>query len=88
MQNKGEDRSALREMAVSIGKRAAQWAIVTVGFFAWWMMMLLLISLILVNRWHVSFEEIILYSLILTAVCSFGYLILMNERRKRRRNGF
>ena len=45
----------------------------------------IVISLILVNRWHVSFEEIILYSLILTAVCSFGYLILMNERRKRRR---
>ena len=50
-----------------------QWLVVTVILFAWWMFMFLLFSIFLLNIWHVTIKQIILYSAILTAVLSILY---------------
>ncbi len=69
---------------VSALERIAQWIAVTAGFFAWWMGMLLLVSLMAVNVWHVTFEQILRWSIILTAVSGAGYAVVMGVRESRR----
>ena len=57
-----------------------QWLIVTIGIFAWWMGLLLVVSLFAVNVWHITFHQIVIISVIATAVCSAGYLVIMLRR--------
>lgn len=68
---------------IGAGKRLLQWLIVTAGIFLWWLAVLLLFSLILVNTWHVSFDEILKISLLLTVLCSAGYALVIIARQKR-----
>lgn len=57
--------------------------LLTVLFFAYWAAMLLLASLILINVWRVSLEQILVYAGILTVVTSAGYIYsLVKKRRK------
>ena len=61
-----------------------QWLIVTIGIFAWWMGMQLVISLFLVNVWRVTFHQILLRGMILTALCSLAYLAVMIRRDEKK----
>jgi hypothetical protein len=62
-----------------------QWLIVTVGIFAWWMGLQLVISFFAVNVWQVTFRQILVRSILLTAACSVGYLLVMLRRDEKRR---
>lgn len=57
------------------------WAVVTGLSFLYWMAMLLLASLILLNVWHVTFERIVMISLVLMAVTSVGYAGILLHRK-------
>ncbi|MBR6955079.1 MAG: hypothetical protein IKH77_08620 [Clostridia bacterium] len=67
---------------VSVLGRILQWLAVTAGCFAWWMAMLLLVSLFTVNVWHVTFEQILLWSGVLTAVSGAVYAGVMAWRAR------
>ena len=67
---------------VSVLGRILQWLAVTAGCFAWWMAMLLLVSLFTVNVWHVTFEQILLWSGGLTAVSGAVYAGVMAWRAR------
>lgn len=60
--------------------QALQFLAVTAGIFAWWLAMLLLVSVFAVNIWKVSFTSVLLYSIVLTAVCAGVYLVVMIRR--------
>ena len=65
------------------GLRAfAQWFVVTVLAFIYWMAMLLMFSLILLNVWHTSFEQLLLIGGILTAITSVVYIFIMVHRAR------
>lgn len=70
-----------REHAVDAVKDVLVWVLVTGLAFLYWMAMLLILSLFLLNVWHVTFEEIVRISLVLTAVTSVGYLGVIIYRR-------
>ena len=57
-----------------------QWLLVTAGLFAWWMGLQLVLSLFAVNIWRVTFHQILIRSVIATAMCSVGYLLVMIHR--------
>ena len=67
---------------VSVLGRILQWLAVTAGCFVWWMAMLLLVSLFTVNVWHVTFEQILLWSGVLTAVSGAVYAGVMAWRAR------
>lgn len=69
---------------VSVLGRILQWLVVTAGCFLWWMAMLLIISLFTVNVWHVTFEQILLWSGLLTAVSGAVYAGVMLWRERNR----
>ncbi len=73
--------------AVSALERAGQWLLVTAGFFAWWMAMQLLVSLFLLNVWHVTFTQILIRSIWLTAASGVVYGVVMAVRAKRKGRG-
>ena len=67
---------------VSVLGHILQWLAVTAGCFAWWMAMLLLVSLFTVNVWHVTFEQILKWSGVLTAVSGAVYAGVMAWRAR------
>ncbi len=62
-----------------------QFLAVTAGIFAWWMGLQLVISFFAVNVWQVTFRQILVRSILLTAACSVGYLLVMLRRDEKRR---
>lgn len=56
---------------------------VTAGFFAWWLSMFLLFSLFLLNVWRPAFTDLVLWSGVLTAVCSAVWAAVRIIRRRR-----
>lgn len=50
------------------------WLVVTAGAFIYWMVLLLILSLVLLSVWHVTFDEILQYSTVLTIITSLLYL--------------
>ncbi len=78
---KTENRSR-KEYAADVVKDLLAWIVVTGLAFLYWMAMLLLASLFLLNVWHVTFEEILRISLVLTGVTSAGYIGVLVYRRR------
>jgi len=74
-------KKSSKEYAIDAVKDVLVWVLVTGLAFLYWMAMLLLLSLFLLNVWHVTFEEILRISLILTAVTSVGYIGVLVYRR-------
>lgn len=70
-----------REIAADTAKTTAKWLVVTVLAFAYWLMMLLLASIFLLNVWHVSFVQILIYSGILCAITSAVYAGILVHRK-------
>ncbi len=62
-----------KEQVIDIVKEFLGWLVVTALSFAYWMFVLLIASLILLNVWHVTFEEIVKYSVILMIITSVCY---------------
>ncbi len=66
---------------VDIIKDVFSWIVITALAFVYWMAMLLILSLVLLSVWHVKFDQIVVYSLILMGLSSAAYLIWIFRRR-------
>ena len=55
-------------------KDIVSWIVVTAGAFLYWMVLQLILSLVLLNVWHVTFDQILQYSTVLTIITSLVYL--------------
>ena len=66
--------SKFKERTVDVVKEMFAWIIITALAFLYWVALLLVFSLILLNVWKVTFDEILNYSIILTVITSVAYL--------------
>ena len=71
---KKNDIKVIKEQAIDAVKSVLTWIIVTGLAFLYWMAVLLIISLILLNVWHVKFDSILMYAIILTVITSLAYI--------------
>ena len=67
--------------------RVLQFLVVSIGFFAWWVAMFLLVSLVAVNIWSVTWPQILVRSLLLTAASSAVYIVVMIRRERKKQGG-
>ncbi len=51
--------------------------------FLYWLVMLLFASLVLLNYWHVKFDQLVDYSIVLMVVTTVIYVISLVRRRKK-----
>jgi len=63
-----------KERTIDVIKEVFAWIIITGLAFFYWVAVLLIFSLILLNVWKVTFDEILNYSIILTVITSLAYL--------------
>ena len=70
MSKRTKIKKTKKEYALDIVKDLLTWIVITGGSFLWWLSVLLIISLVLMNVWHTSFEAILRYTIVLTAVTS------------------
>ena len=59
---------------LDVVKDVIRWVVVTAGAFIYWMVLQLILSLVLLSVWHVTFDQILQYSIILTVITSLLYL--------------
>lgn len=78
MSKENEDK---KEIAIDVVKGVLQWFVVSALSFLYWMAMLLIFSLILMNIWHTSFEEILRYGTILTIITAVVYAVMLIRRK-------
>jgi len=71
---KKDSMNTLKEHTLDIAKSIIIFIVFTGLAFLYWMVVLLIMSLILLNVWHVSFDSIVQYSVILTVVTALGYI--------------
>ena len=64
-----------KEIALDIVKDFLIWIVVTGLAFVWWIAVLMIASLILLNGWMVTFQEILKITTALTVITSILYLI-------------
>lgn len=64
----------LKQHTVDVVKEILAWIIITALAFLYWVAVLLVFSLILLNVWKVTFDEILNYSIVLTVLTSAVYL--------------
>ena len=83
MSKENEDK---KEIAIDVVKGVLQWFVVSALSFLYWMAMLLIFSLILMNIWHTSFEEILRYGTILTIITAVVYAVMLIRRKKNSRD--
>ena len=55
--------------------------VVAVGFYAYWAFTLFVLSLILLNIWHVSWQQILIYAAVLTVISMIVYIIKLVKKR-------
>ena len=70
-----------RKRAEDVVKSLLQWLVVSCLGFAYWLAVLLLLSLFLNGVWHVAFEQLRTYSIVLAVITSVGYAIVMIRRK-------
>ncbi len=71
---KKDDIKVIKEHAIDVAKSVLTWVVVTGLAFLYWMAVLLLFSLILLNVWHVKFDSILKYAIVLTVITSLAYI--------------
>lgn len=59
--------------------------LVTVGFYVYWAFTLFVLSLILLNVWHVSWEQILIYAAVLTAISMVVYITRLVKKRMKQK---
>lgn len=64
-----------KEVVIDIVKDFLIWVVVTVLAYVWWMAVLLIASLVLLNVWMITFQEILKLSAVLTIVTSIAYVV-------------
>lgn len=69
------------EIIIDTAKTAGRWLIFTVLAYVYWLAMLLIMSIFLLNVWHVSITQILIYSGVLCAVSSVVYAYSLIKRK-------
>ncbi len=64
-----------KEVVIDIVKDFLIWVVVTALAYVWWMAVLLIASLVLLNVWMITFQEILKLSAVLTIVTSIAYVV-------------
>ena len=64
-----------KEVVIDIVKDFLIWVVVTALAYVWWMAVLLIASLVLLNVWMITFQEILKLSAVLTIVTSLAYVV-------------
>ena len=72
-----------KEVVIDIVKDFLIWVVVTALAFIWWMAVLLIASLVLLNVWMITFQEILKISTVLTVVTSIAYVVRKAYKRLR-----
>lgn len=70
-----------KEVVIDIVKDFLIWVVVTALAFIWWMAVLLIASLVLLNVWMITFQEILKLSAVLTVVTSIAYVVRKAYKR-------
>lgn len=70
-----------KEVVMDIVKDFLIWVVVTALAFIWWMAVLLIASLVLLNVWMITFQEILKISTVLTVVTSIAYVVRKAYKR-------
>lgn len=70
-----------KQIAEDVAKTTARWLLGTVVAFVYWVAMLLIFSIFLLNVWEVSFEQILIYSVILGIITSALYAGVLVHRK-------
>lgn len=70
-----------KEVVIDIVKDFLIWVVVTALAFIWWMAVLLIASLVLLNVWMITFQEILKISTVLTVVTSIAYVVRKAYKR-------
>ena len=52
-----------------------------VGFYVYWAFTLFVLSLVLLNIWHVSWQQILMYAAVLTVISMVVYIIRLVKKR-------
>ncbi len=68
---KKNDIKVIKDMVKSV----LVWAVITGLAFLYWMAVFLIFSLILLNVWHVKFDSILKYAIVLTIITSIVYIV-------------
>ena len=63
-----------KDYVIGAVKDVVGWLVVTAGAFIYWVVLQLILSLVLLSVWHVTFDEILQYSAVLTVITSLVYL--------------
>ncbi|MFG6393205.1 MAG: hypothetical protein K1W24_03295 [Lachnospiraceae bacterium] len=72
---KKNDIKVIKEHALDMVKSVLVWAVITGLAFLYWMAVFLIFSLILLNVWHVKFDSILKYAIVLTIITSIVYIV-------------
>lgn len=72
---KKNDIKVIKEHALDMVKSVLVWAVITGLAFLYWMAVFLIFSLILLNVWHVKFDSILKYAIVLTVITSIVYIV-------------
>lgn len=64
-----------KEVVIDIVKDFLIWVVVTALAYVWWMAVLLIASLVLLNVWMITFQEILKLSAVLTIATSIAYVV-------------
>lgn len=75
-----KSRMTKKDYVLDAVKDVAGWLVVTAGAFIYWMVLLLILSLLLLSVWHVTFDQILQYSTVLTVITSLFYLCSVVRR--------
>ena len=70
-----------RQIADDVAKTTLRWLLGTVAGFVYWLVMLLIFSIFLLNVWHVTFPQILIYAAVLGAVTSLVYAYVLVHRK-------
>lgn len=67
-----------RQIAEDVTKTAFRWLVCAVLAYVYWLAMLLILSVFMLNVWHVSFTQILIYAGVLAAVTAviYGYVLI------------
>ncbi len=58
--------------------------VAAVGFYVYWAFALFVLSLVLLNVWHVSWQQILIYAAVLTVISMIVYIIRLIKKRFRK----
>ena len=69
------------EVVEDVIKSFLQWIVVSICGFGYWMLVLFLVSIFLLNIWHITFEKLLRYGIILSVITSIIYAFVIIRRK-------